>query len=84
MADEQMLSKLYRIRRTAVEMLRDREYLVTDSEIKMSKIEFINKFGREVQKEDLNINKSKKNDPTNQVHSLNLEFFFHNHISFLY
>lgn len=68
MADDQTVSKLYRIYRTVMEMLRDREYLVMKSEVKMSKMDFINKFGGGFQREDLNINKSKKNNPTDLVH----------------
>lgn len=68
MADEQLASRLFRIRRTVMEMLRDRNYLVIDYEIKMTKREFINKFGEGVKREDLIINKSKKNDPSDQIY----------------
>ncbi|RRT36574.1 hypothetical protein B296_00048074 [Ensete ventricosum] len=47
-----------------VQMLRDRGYLVVDFEINMTKLDFLDKF------EDLLINKSRKNDPTDQVLSL--------------
>lgn len=67
MADEQTISRLFRIRRTVMEMLRDRGYLVVDHEVKMSKMEFIHKFGEGVKREDLMLNKSKRNDPSNQV-----------------
>ncbi|KAG0474191.1 hypothetical protein HPP92_015439 [Vanilla planifolia] len=67
MADEQT-SRLYRIRRTVLEMLRDRNYLVVDYEIKMSKMEFIHKFGESVKRDDLIINKAKKKDPSDQIY----------------
>lgn len=68
MADEQTISRLFRIRRTVMEMLRDRAYLVVDHEIKMSKMEFIHKFGEGVKREDLTLNKSKRNDPSDQIY----------------
>ncbi|KAJ8466399.1 hypothetical protein OPV22_028951 [Ensete ventricosum] len=43
-------------------MLRDRGYLVVDFEINMTKLDFLDKF------EDLLINKSRKNDPTDQIY----------------
>jgi len=49
-------------------MLRDRAYLVVDHEIKMSKMEFIHKFGEGVKREDLTLNKSKRNDPSDQIY----------------
>ncbi|PKA55370.1 hypothetical protein AXF42_Ash004009 [Apostasia shenzhenica] len=67
MGDEQT-SRLYRIRRTVMEMLRDRGYLVVDFEIRMSKMEFIHKFGESVKREDLIINKAKKNNPSDQIY----------------
>ncbi|KAL0916434.1 hypothetical protein M5K25_013945 [Dendrobium thyrsiflorum] len=67
MEDEQT-SRLYRIRRTVMEMLRDRGYLVVDFEVSMTKMEFINKFGQSIMRENLTINKAKKNDPSDQIY----------------
>lgn len=58
-----------------MQMLRDRGYLVVDFEINMTKLDFLHKFGEGVKREDLLINKSRKNDPTDQVLSLVLRFF---------
>lgn len=44
MADEQ-LSKLFRVRRTVLQMLRDRGYLVDNAEINRSRDEFANMYG---------------------------------------
>ncbi|KAG1338336.1 DNA-directed RNA polymerases II and IV subunit 5A [Cocos nucifera] len=66
MADDP-IGRLHRIRRTVMQMLKDRGYLVVDFEINMTKIDFLHKFGEGVKREDLLINKSKKNDPTDQM-----------------
>nr|XP_018674936.1 PREDICTED: DNA-directed RNA polymerases II and IV subunit 5A-like isoform X3 [Musa acuminata subsp. malaccensis] len=65
MGDE-TIGRLFRIRRTVMQMLRDRGYLVVDFEINMTKLDFLHKFGEGVKREDLLINKSRKNDPTDQ------------------
>nr|XP_010922038.1 DNA-directed RNA polymerases II and IV subunit 5A isoform X2 [Elaeis guineensis] len=67
MADDP-IGRLHRIRRTVMQMLKDRGYLVVDFEINMSKIDFLHKFGEGVKREDLLINKSKKNDPADQIY----------------
>ncbi|KAL4198463.1 hypothetical protein AMTRI_Chr03g46010 [Amborella trichopoda] len=61
-------SKLFRIRRTLMQMLRDRGYLVGDFEINMTKAQFIEKFGDEVKKDDLVINKTMRNNPSEQIY----------------
>ncbi|KAJ6812821.1 DNA-directed RNA polymerases II and IV subunit 5A [Iris pallida] len=68
MADEQQISRLYRIRRTVMEMLRDRNYLVVDHELNMTKLDFLHKFGEGVKRDDLTINKYKKGDPSDQIY----------------
>lgn len=64
---EAKTKRLYRIRRTVMEMLRDRGYLVGDFEINMTEEEFTNKFGDVVKREGLVINKAMRNDTSNQV-----------------
>lgn len=62
------VTRLYRIRKTVMEMLQDRGYFVTDKEIQMEKREFIQKYGENMKREDLVINKSKRNDSSDQVY----------------
>lgn len=65
--DEATVGRLYRIRRTVMQMLRDRGYLVVEHELTTSRRDFLRKFGESFHREDLQINKAKKNDPSDQV-----------------
>ncbi|XP_061351242.1 DNA-directed RNA polymerases II and IV subunit 5A-like [Gastrolobium bilobum] len=65
---EEEMSRLYRVRKTVMLMLRDRGYLVGDFEINMSKLEFKNKYGENMKREDLVINKTKKDNSTDQIY----------------
>lgn len=66
LSDEE-IKRLFRIRRTVMQMLRDRGYFVGDFEINMSKEQFISKFGENMKREDLVINKALRNDSSDQV-----------------
>ncbi|CAM8925866.1 hypothetical protein QQ045_023914 [Rhodiola kirilowii] len=59
MSSDDEVHRLYRIRRTLMQMLKDRGYFVTDDEIEMSKQQFINKFGENLKRDDLVMTKSK-------------------------
>ncbi|XP_076923921.1 DNA-directed RNA polymerases II and IV subunit 5A-like [Bidens hawaiensis] len=63
-SDEE-ITRLYRVRKTCFEMLRDRGYEVEDSEINMTRKEFIDKHNGSIRREDLTFMKSKpdKRDP---------------------
>ncbi|KAJ3675699.1 hypothetical protein LUZ60_004741 [Juncus effusus] len=61
MASEEEMSRLFRIRKTVMQMLRDRTYLVLDSEISMSKTDFVDRYGNSMDRDNMTICKSKKN-----------------------
>ncbi|KAI4376599.1 hypothetical protein MLD38_005710 [Melastoma candidum] len=65
---EEEVTRLFRIRKTAMQMLRDRGYLVTDYEINISRYQFVDKFGDNMKREDLVINKAKRNDSSDQIY----------------
>lgn len=50
-----------------MEMLKDRGYSVQDEEIKMGKKGFLNKYGKNITRKDLDIKKAKLNDSSDQV-----------------
>ncbi|PQP99754.1 DNA-directed RNA polymerases II and IV subunit 5A-like [Prunus yedoensis var. nudiflora] len=65
---EEEITRLYRVRRTVMQMLRDRHYLVGDFEINMTREQFKAKYGENMKREDLTINKTKRNDSTDQLY----------------
>ncbi|BBG97260.1 Eukaryotic rpb5 RNA polymerase subunit family protein [Prunus dulcis] len=65
---EEEITRLYRVRRTVMQMLRDRKYLVGDFEINMTREQFKAKYGENMKREDLTINKTKRNDSTDQLY----------------
>ncbi|KDP33706.1 hypothetical protein JCGZ_07277 [Jatropha curcas] len=65
---EDEIKKLFRIRKTVMQMLKDRGYLVTDYEINMTREQFISKYGENMKREDLVINKSRRNEPSDQIY----------------
>lgn len=66
LSDEE-IKRLFRIRKTVMQMLRDRGYLVVDFEINMSKEQFISKYGENMKREDLVISKAMRNNSGDQV-----------------
>ncbi|WCJ42515.1 DNA-directed RNA polymerases I II and III subunit RPABC1 [Euphorbia peplus] len=67
LSDEE-IKRLFRIRKTVMQMLKDRGYLVGEFEINMSKEQFISKYGDNMKREDLVIHKSKRNDNSDQIY----------------
>ncbi|KAI9112760.1 hypothetical protein K1719_016263 [Acacia pycnantha] len=61
-------NRLYRIRKTIMQILRDRGYLVTDYEINMTKNEFRDKYSENMKREDLVFNKAKKDNSSDQLY----------------
>ncbi|OVA00057.1 RNA polymerase [Macleaya cordata] len=68
MSSDEEVTKLFRIRKTVMQMLRDRGYLVGDFEINETRAGFLSKFGDNVKRDDLVINKSKRNDSSDQIY----------------
>jgi len=60
-------TKLFRVRRTCLQMLRDRGFLVAENELNMSKDEFHDKFGDDPNRDMLTILVCKQDDPTDQI-----------------
>ncbi|KAK9050960.1 hypothetical protein SSX86_027585 [Deinandra increscens subsp. villosa] len=65
---EEEISRLFRIRRTVMQMLRDRGYLVGEFEINMDMGDFLRKYGENMKREDLLISKAKANDSSDQIY----------------
>ncbi|KAI3771476.1 hypothetical protein L6452_02641 [Arctium lappa] len=65
---EEEIKRLFRIRKTVMEMLKDRNYLVGDFELEMDRRQFIQKYGDNMKREDLVISKSLKNDSSEQIY----------------
>ncbi|KAL3845577.1 hypothetical protein ACJIZ3_002980 [Penstemon smallii] len=65
---DQEITRLHRVRKTLMQMLRDRGYLVGDFEIEMTKNEFLDKYGENMKKEDLTISKSLLSDDSEKIY----------------
>ncbi|KAL8206171.1 hypothetical protein R6Q57_009737 [Mikania cordata] len=65
---EEEIKRLFRIRKTVMEMLKDRNYLVGDFELEMDRRQFVQKYGENMKREDLVISKSLKNDSSEQIY----------------
>lgn len=68
-------TRLFRIRRTVMQMLNDRGYLIGDYDLNMNRSQFIDKYGENVKREDLVINKTKR-DSSDQVISIPFSIFW--------
>ncbi|KAK2645629.1 hypothetical protein Ddye_020824 [Dipteronia dyeriana] len=67
LSDEE-LKRLFRIRKTVMEMLRDRGYFVGEFEINMTKEQFLSKYGENTKREDLVINKAMRDNSSDQIY----------------
>ncbi|GBG41301.1 hypothetical protein CBR_g74217, partial [Chara braunii] len=66
-AEEQHFLRMFMIRKTVMEMLRDRGYLVSDGEVRMSRSEFEAAFGRDPNRESLTITVHKLEDTAQRI-----------------
>eukprot|EP00850_Spirogloea_muscicola_P024532 SM001005S09145 [mRNA] locus=s1005:71:1341:+ [translate_table: standard] len=64
---EEQASRLFRVRRTVMQMLNDRDYLVSERDLGLTKDGFRERFGEEPRREDLLIGVHRKGDPNDQV-----------------
>jgi DNA-directed RNA polymerases I, II, and III subunit RPABC1 len=67
-AVERETTRLWRIRKTAVQMVHDRGYMVSQAELDMSLQQFKDTFGEDVNREELTILVQSKDDSTNQLY----------------
>ncbi|KZV28830.1 hypothetical protein F511_06264 [Dorcoceras hygrometricum] len=67
LTDEE-ITRLYRIRKNVMQMLRDRGYVVGDFEIEMSKAQFIQKYGENMKRDDLFIVKGMRENSSDQIY----------------
>ena len=68
MLDKQETRELWMIRRTAMQLLRDRGYLIVKEEIKQTLEQFKKQFGEMPKRSDLNIRAAHTDDPTDQIY----------------
>ncbi|XP_021760210.1 DNA-directed RNA polymerases II and IV subunit 5A-like [Chenopodium quinoa] len=61
------ITKLLKVRKTVMQMLNDRGYLVTDDEINMTKQQFIEYYGDNKSRDNLFMIKNKQNDTSDQI-----------------
>ena len=59
--------RLYRVRRTVLQILRDRGYMVASADLEMTEEQFREKFTDVPQREQLAILVQKRDDPTDQL-----------------
>lgn len=67
MASSEEAVRLFRIRKTIMEMLKDRGYIVVDEDLAMNFKQFKEKFGDSIRRENLDFSKCKRDNPSDQI-----------------
>lgn len=67
MDSQNLALKFHRVRKTCLEMLHDRNYLVAEEELNMDLELFMERYGNEPGKDDLTVLAPKQDDPTDQI-----------------
>lgn len=67
MSDNEETRRLWRIRKTTLQMLRDRNYLVSVSELDLNFAAFSERFGVPARRPAMTFSAPKKDDPTDQI-----------------
>jgi len=62
-----MSDRIYRVRRTVLQMLRDRGYMVDTADIDESEEDFVQKYSNQINRDALTILVQKKDNPTDQI-----------------
>jgi len=68
LAMDETTNRLFRVRRTCLQMLHDRNYNIGESELAMTKEDFRDKFGDEPKRDDLQILKQKRDNPQEEIY----------------
>lgn len=65
---DEEITRLFRVRRTVLQMLKDRGYAVEKSELEITRKDFVQKFGENMKREDLLILKHREKDSSDQIY----------------
>ena len=66
-SSDEETSRLFRIRSTVMQMLKDRGYVIVEDDTNLSKTGFIERYGNPVRRDELVINRYKRGDNFDQV-----------------
>ncbi|PRQ57222.1 putative RNA polymerase, Rpb5 [Rosa chinensis] len=62
------IMRLYRARKTVMQMLKDRDYIISDWDINITLPQFKNKYGEKMKREDLTMNRKKRGHDSDQMY----------------
>ncbi|KAK9911130.1 hypothetical protein M0R45_035053 [Rubus argutus] len=61
------ISRLYRVRKTVMQMLKERNYIIVDHDLNMTLLQSKNKHAENMKREDRTINRRKQGDDSDQI-----------------